>query len=245
MQGRRIVAVIGVAGFALAGLVGCRSDPGVAAYVGDRRISDTEVAAVADEYVASLPAANQAAVNRTDLRAQVLRLMIVGDAVDAYARANSIPVAQVPLNEFATAQKLPPQIRLTPLFAKYVAGQDALRSRVKPVAPSEEQKREAYRNTTIQGRPLSEPFEAVSNNFSTETLGVPLALRDLVARALTDARVTVNPRYGSDFRVPFDIQSAESYYAVPMGPSVPVKDAPADAPRTAAPAEPDPGHDHG
>ncbi|WP_189112390.1 SurA N-terminal domain-containing protein [Pilimelia terevasa] len=238
-----MVAVFAVVGIGLTGLAGCRADPDVAAYVGGHRITGAEVARIADEYVNSLPPQNRAQINRGDLRAQVLRLMIVGEAVDAYAKKRQIPVKETPLAEFATAQNLPPQIRLTPLFARFVAGQDALRQAVKPVDPTEEQRREAYRHTTVQGRPVSEPYARLRESFDAKGIGEPLAIRAAVTEAVAEADVTVNPQYGSEFRLPFDIQSAQSYFTVPLGAGVAVADAPADPPAREEPAAGG-GHDH-
>lgn len=242
MRARRVVGVVAVAGVGLAGLAGCRSDPDVAAYVADKRITTAEVTRVADEYVGALPQEARSEVDRGELRNQVLRMMVVGDAVARYNQAHQVKVTEVPLDQFAQAQKLPRDIALTPLFARFLSGQEALRATLRPVAATEADRQEAFRNTTIQGRPLSVGYDEVKGSFTDASLGEALAMRDALTTALDEADVTVNPRFGTDYRVPFDVESAQSYFTLPMGDESPVRDAPEEAP--AAPATGGEAHDH-
>ncbi|HYO38561.1 MAG TPA: hypothetical protein VER39_02785, partial [Nocardioidaceae bacterium] len=196
---RRLASIAVVAALALGGLTACRSDPSVAAYVGSARYTDDTIVRTVEEVLASVPAEQRGQIRPASVREQVVHMLVVRDAARAYAKAEGITVAGPDLRAFAEERRLPPEASFTQLLHGYSTVLDALSAKAAPVAPTEDDQREAYEHAQIQGQPLSQaaPFAEVRKFFDQQTLGPALGLRKLLGEVLSDADISIHPRYGT------------------------------------------------
>jgi hypothetical protein len=227
---RRLPSIAVVVVLGLLTLTGCRSDPSVAAYVGSTKITDAKVTQIVEQLFGGLPAEQRESVDEGSLRDQVVQFLVLREVVGQYAAEENIDVPKVDVNAFATQQNLPPDTEFTTLAADYNAALGALAQKAKPVQPTADDQLEAYENLTIDNKPLQQPFDEVKQFFNTETLGQSLGMREMLTTAVQDANVAVNPRYNPTYQLPVEIQNARSWFAVELGGSAPVRDAPAPQP---------------
>jgi hypothetical protein len=237
VRARRLASIAAVAMLGVGVLTGCgRSDPAVAAYVASTEITEARLARIVDEYVGTAPEEQQAALRASDVKDRVLHLLVLEQVASDYTEANDIKVEAPNLEEFAQQQGLPPELELTEVLAGYSAALNALQAAVEPVAPTEDDRREAYENTLVQGQPLDQPYDEVKQYFNEETLGRSLGLREALDTAIAEANVTINPRYNAIYELPVQIEnSARSWFGVQLGGSVPVSDV--EVPSAVAPTE--------
>ncbi|SCG74634.1 hypothetical protein GA0070609_5011 [Micromonospora echinaurantiaca] len=207
MRARRLVAVASVA-VGLVALSGCRAEPGVAAYVGDHRITEDAVTAVLDDARVKNPAPTSAATpspgeEQPDLpgpqlpaRRQVASVLVLTEVCERVsAERNYQPRGQ------AMPQQVAQEVGLSP-ESDYV-------------------RRLAELYTCLSGMPVGEPVEptaqdiadviaagrkagAISAEMTDEVAGRQLnddqlrgalAIRKALAEAVEGHDVTVNPRY--------------------------------------------------
>lgn len=215
LRASRLASICVVAALGLAGLTGCRSDPGVAAYVDSTTFSDAEISAIAEEFASRVPEEQRERIVR-DLKDQVLHFMILGKVAGDYARAEGISLPTPDPDSLAQQQGIPAGLRLTDILAEYSAALSGLLAAAQPIEPTEADKLEAYRNTTVGDRPLAQPYNEVKQAFSTETMGPSLGLRQMLGDALDDVDIRVNPRYDAVFRLPLQIETARSWLGVDL-----------------------------
>jgi hypothetical protein len=243
MNARRlpVIAVLGL--LVLAGLVGCRSDPAVAAYVGDARVTEAEVDQVIgdlrsevgdsiDEQLAELASELDAAAlaeqetQRFDeleqqlaaIRDRVVEMRVLTEAGAGYAEQEGLAVAAPDLAQIGTDLGLSPDSEYVAVVAEFVAVMDALQDSVAPAPPAEADQREVYDHLVDDGL-VSAPFAQVRPELDQQLLGQPVALRDRLAEAVSRAGVRLNPRYDLVYRVPVPIGNAQSWLGVPLGES--------------------------
>jgi hypothetical protein len=234
LRARRLASIAVVATLGLGTLAGCRPAPTVAAYVGSTEFSDARITRIVDQFVAGLSAQQQAGADRGDLKNQVMHFLVLSTVVGDYAEAKDIDVPPADPAGIAQQQQLAADIELTRVLAEYSAVLGALSGAATSISPTEADQREAYEHTTVDNRPVPQPFEEVRQVFNEEALGNSLGIRELLNEALTDADVSVNPRYDGTYRLPLQIQNARSWLAVELeGPGV-VRDEPAPRPTQSA-----------
>lgn len=213
MVRRRSIAVVAVAGLALAGLAGCRVEPGTAAFVGGDRISDARVDKIVNEVQAYVQSGQTG-----DVRKSVLTWLVMADAGKQYAQAHHIAVKPADTAVFAQQASLPAgteNSQYAKAGAEYSAVMNALAPLAHSIAPSEQDQREAYTNAGAAGQ--SQPFDAVKQYFTEQTMGPTVGLRDLLGGVVKDAHVSISPRYGSpQLPLPFTIGSVQTYLGVPL-----------------------------
>lgn len=233
LRASRLASICVVAALGLAGLTGCRSDPGVAAYVDSTSYSDAEIASIAEEFAANVPPEQRERIVR-DLKDQVLHFLILGKVAGDYARAKNIKMPTPDPDALAEQQRIPPGLRLTSILAEYSAALSGLHAAARPIEPTEADRLEAYRNTTVGDRPLAQPYDEVKQAFNAESMGQSLGLRQMLGEALDGVDVRVNPAYDEIFHLPLQIESARSWLGVDLtGGGSMVRDAP---PATEPPA---------
>ena len=92
VQTRRLTASLAVGLVALAGVAGCRTDPGVAAYVGEEQVTVDELTTAVDTRLED-PALAQAAVGREDeFTRLVLTRLVTSELYDRFAQRYGVTV---------------------------------------------------------------------------------------------------------------------------------------------------------
>jgi hypothetical protein len=213
MVRRRSIAVVAAAGLALAGLAGCRVEPGTAAFVGGDRISDARVDKIVSEVQAYVQSGQTG-----DVRQNVLTWLVMADAGKQYAAAHHVTIKPMDTATFAQQANLPAGTENSQ-YAKAGAEYDAVLIALAPIAtstaPSEPDQREAYENAGQAGH--GEPFASVKQYFNEQTMGQAVGLRNLLTDVMKSAHVSISPRYGSPHvQVPFTIGSVQTYLGVPL-----------------------------
>jgi hypothetical protein len=191
MQPARRLAL--VAALAVAGglaLAGCRSQPQVAAYVGDRQYTNRDVEA----YLTELKGLNLAAGNT---RQVILSSLVVRDVGGRVAADQKLSVAPADVAGTANALQLPSDSRVSRLLAEANAVVQTLSEQAAPVQPTEADQREVFAGLTYQGQLVSkfQKFESIRALLGQEQIGRGLAVRGLLNDAIAKYHVTVNPRY--------------------------------------------------
>lgn len=205
MRARRLVAVASVA-LGLVALSGCRAEPGVAAYVGDLRITEDAVTDV----VADLRAKNPAPTGQPEApegqppaqapqppgRGQVVSVLVLAEVCERVsAEKNYQPRGQVAPEQLAQQFGLSPDTG----YVRQVAELYTCLSGVPTGAPAEPTAQDLA-DVVAAGRkagaiPADVTDEAAAGQLDGEQLRTALATRKSLAEAVAAYDVTVNPRY--------------------------------------------------
>ncbi|MFI7023315.1 hypothetical protein ACIBMZ_11440 [Micromonospora sp. NPDC049900] len=201
MRARRLVAVASVA-VGLVALSGCRSEPGVAAYVGDHRITEDAVTEVIDDARAKNPAPTEAAEQvpgqqvRLPGRSEVVSTLVLGQVCERISAAeNYRPQGQAEAAQVAQQLGISPEAR----YARQVAELYTCLSGIpvgSPVAPTEQELADLVAAGKRAGAvPADVTVEQAAPQLDGEQLRQALATRNALAEAVDTYDVTVNPRY--------------------------------------------------
>ncbi|GAB3139623.1 hypothetical protein GCM10027290_09120 [Micromonospora sonneratiae] len=211
-RARRLASVVVAVTVGVLALAGCRSEPGVAAYVGDRSFSHQDVDRVVDEISEQIRPEE-----RGVLRRNVVQMLVVREVATRYAAEHDITVPTVDPVSFALSNRLPPNTHYAELAATFNAAVEAVDRTAPSVEPTEADQREVYSHLTVQGVPISDSFESARPHLGQQQIGKAVGLRNLLRDALDEADVTVNPQYGNpSFRIPVQVQPASSWLTVPL-----------------------------
>ncbi|MEV0329241.1 hypothetical protein AB0H63_22755 [Micromonospora echinospora] len=209
MRARRLVAVASVA-VGLVALSGCRSEPGVAAYVGDQRITEEAVTRILDELrddaaasTPEQPAPGQPTgqpgapgEQRLPGRGEVVSTLVLGEvcqrlsADKGYRPQNQVPVEQVSQQlGYPTDTTYPQRVaELYTCLSGVPSGQ--------PVAPTEQEMTDLVKAGKAAGAiPEEVTVEQAATQLDGQQLRTALATRNALAEAVEGYDVTVNPRY--------------------------------------------------
>ncbi|XTZ17644.1 hypothetical protein ACQSSU_09895 [Micromonospora echinospora] len=209
MRARRLVAVASVA-VGLVALSGCRSEPGVAAYVGDQRITEEAVTRILDELrddaaasTPQQPAPGQPTgqpgapgEQRLPGRGEVVSTLVLGQvcqrlsAEKGYRPQNQVPVEQVSQQlGYPTDTTYPQRVaELYTCLSGVPSGQ--------PVAPTEQEMADLVKAGKAAGAiPEEVTVEQAATQLDGQQLRTALATRNALAEAVEGYDVTVNPRY--------------------------------------------------
>jgi hypothetical protein len=195
-----LVAVLAVAG--LFGMSACRSQPNVAAYVGDKVITVDQVDAVADEYLAQNPQAKSAT---GFMRQRVLSMMVFVEVAKRYAEEKHLgALAQDPAADVAAQGSLWPGYDTLDLTATLY--ESLLSNAVNQSQMSDDDYREVAR--TMAGQPVNDEVLAQLRPILQRAQGLPLAvsLRKEIDGKIGGYRIDVNPRYQSLDFIMFIVQ---------------------------------------
>jgi hypothetical protein len=199
MRARRLVAVASVA-VGLVALAGCRTEPGVAAYVGDYRIAETTVDGIVEELAAASPAP-QAPGEPEAPRPQIGRTQIVSTLVlhevckrvsaDKGYRAQTPPEPERVRQQLGLAEGS--------VYAQRSAELNSCLSGLpigEPVAPTQEEMTTLVEAGKAAGViPAEVTVEQAAGQYDGEQLRGVLAGKKVVGEAVSAYDVTVNPRY--------------------------------------------------
>jgi hypothetical protein len=233
-RARRLASVAVVASLTVAGLSACRSDPSVAAYLGDQQITESQVQAVIDQAARATAAGTPV----TPLgRADVVKTLLSVDVLTQVAQRNNVTLpADLQLSEFATMLKQPEKADYVRLYATvqgYVAGlRNALKSGPEP---TDAELKQVYETLAAHGEIQPGQSEAQFKSALTDSQKQLLQVATGVQHEITDVsgamRIRVNPRYQPAIISVLDLQtqSGQNYPLVtaPLGPdeTTPVVDA--------------------
>jgi hypothetical protein len=191
-------------------LAGCRSDPQVAAYVGDTRYSQDRVTAIADEAQdklqqaldgqSSAGGASSQPVERPVSDQEVVAALVGRDVLKALAEDRKINPLQVDANQMAQQVRVPPDTEYVRALTERDGYRLGLLQQWKSAEPSEADLREVYDNLVKgTGGQYTDSFEQFTSSLpdqSVELVGRSAALRKEIEAEARKLDVTVNPRYG-------------------------------------------------
>ncbi|NLU79357.1 hypothetical protein HCA58_13390 [Micromonospora sp. HNM0581] len=201
MRVRRLVAVASVA-VGLVALTGCRSEPGVAAYVGDHRITEDAVT----EIIEDAQATNPIPTGTDDVppgqepqlpgRSQVVSTLVLGEVCERISAAEGYrPEGQVDPAQVAQGIGLSPETG----YVRQVADLYTCLSGIPigaPVAPTEQELVDLVAAGKRAGAvPAEVTVEQAAAQLDGDQLRQALASRNSLREAVETYDVTVNPRY--------------------------------------------------
>lgn len=207
---RRLASIVVVGCLGVGGLSACRSEPSVAAYVGDTaKITETRVQEIWDNTSAELtsavaeqadPAAGTPAMPIT--RADIVRTLVGHDVLaDVAKREGATVPGDLPLSDYANQLRLPPTAEYVRLYAETDGLLRALRTKVQATAadPTDDDLREVYSVLLGAGQvPAGTTFDQFKTQLRPEDLALvktAAAVRKEVAELTDTLDITVNPRY--------------------------------------------------
>lgn len=193
----RVFAGIGIA-VALLGLMGCRSSPTVAAYVGDQTLTEAEVTRLIDEHVVWVQdQADQRAKDEGLGEAEKVqppdRTLVVNTLVRGMLCQQALERLKFPVEK--------PQLPAEPsdLFVRVNLGQACEQGLPTggPVKPTEQDARQIFdlgvANGVWQPNQAAEQVPALMEN---PDLADALGRKKALTEAIGSTQVTVNPKYG-------------------------------------------------
>ncbi|WP_026274785.1 hypothetical protein [Salinispora tropica] len=199
MRARRLVAAASLV-VGLVALSGCRTEPGVAAYVGDQNITENTVDSLLDELRESSASTETPELGgpgpQLPSRSEVVGTLVLGEVCDqASADQGYQPRERVEPVQVAGQLGLPPE-------SEYVRQLAALYTCLSglpmgdSVAPTEQELAEVIAAGRTAGViPADTPDDVVAGQLDGPQLREGLASRRVLAEAAGEYDVTVNPRY--------------------------------------------------
>ncbi|MBQ1074559.1 hypothetical protein KBX06_15490 [Micromonospora sp. C31] len=206
MRARRLVAVASVA-LGLVALSGCRTEPGVAAYVGDLRITEDAVTEVVDDLRAKNPRPTgqpEASEGRPPAqvpplpdRGEVVSVLVLAEVCERVsADKNYQPGGQVAPEQVAQQRGLSPATG----FVRQLADLYNCMTGVPPTGAATQPSAQELADVVAAGRragviPADMSDEEAASRLDGNELRAALATRKSLAEVVAAYDVTVNPRY--------------------------------------------------
>lgn len=219
-----VLAVLGAGA-----LTGCRSDPAVAAYVGDRQLTQSSVDDLEAELADAVDEVAEGTSERFDhasLRRLILSSMVVEEVGAKIAEDRRVAVPKADPSAAAELFGLTSNpalaeafttTRFATLISTAITTLGALAGDVEPVTPSEADQRELYDTLVLNGGGQLPAFDRVRSVFDRQNIGRELRVRELFSEELKDRHVTVNPRYAPlGFQIPVSFGEAYGYVVMPI-----------------------------
>lgn len=206
-RARRLASVAVVASLAVAGLSACRSEPSVAAYVGETKFTESRVEQVWDEahekFSAAAPVAGQSAApaQLPITRSDVVRTLVSADVLAQVAKQRNVTLpADLTLAEYASSLRLPQDTEFVRLFAETDAYVRVLRESVKDAPePSDADLRDVYdvlvASQQVNASGTFEEFKAALPAQNKELVQTAAAVRKQIAEVTGSLDIRVNPKY--------------------------------------------------
>ena len=202
---RRLASVAVVASLAVAGLSACRSEPSVAAYLGDSRLTEARVQDVWDEahdaVVKAAQATPGAPATMPVTRADVVRTLISADVLAKVAKAENVTLpADLTLDEYASSLHIPASTEFVRLYAEADTYVRLLRQGITNApAPSDADLQEIFdvlaANGQIQEGSTFEQFKSSLPDSNKQLVQTATAVRQEIAEVAKPLDIKVNPRY--------------------------------------------------
>jgi parvulin-like peptidyl-prolyl isomerase len=229
-RARRLVSVAVLASVAVAGLSACRSEPSVAAYVGDTKVTEARVEAVFDEASKQAAAGGEQAgqppapvITRTD----VVRALLGAAVLERVAREKKVTLpADISIGEYAQSLRLPETAEYVRLFAQVDTYVRLLREGVKNAPePSDDDLREVFEvlvaNAQVNASGTFEEFKSSLPPQNKQLVQTAAEVRNQIAEVAEPMDIKVNPRYQPAGIPVLQFQTAEGQVqpllTVPLG----------------------------
>jgi hypothetical protein len=199
-MGRRRAVIAAVAGvLALTVLAGCRTEPGSAAFVGDTRITTSQVNDVLDGYKADggqIKSADEGARRR-----DIANLLVFIEIAKRFAAQKNLPAPQPDYAAQAQAANVPASDPWVRLVADYNAYRALVEANAPAVTPTEADYLDAADLLIRQGFPEDQGIPSDRNQIadalkSSDLIATGLAVRNALTPVVKDANVSVNPAFG-------------------------------------------------
>jgi hypothetical protein len=196
-RSRRLASMAVVASLAVAGLSACRSEPAVAAYIGDSRITEKRVQQVWDDARAALGGDAAMPITRTD----IVNVLVSRDLIERVAQRHSVQVpADLSYDQFAALVRLPAKTQYVRLYAQYNALQYTVEQSItSTTALTEDDLKDVFQrltaNNALEPGTTFDAFKGTVPADVTKDLQAAVALRKEVHEIADPLDVTVNPRY--------------------------------------------------
>jgi hypothetical protein len=184
-----LVAVLAVLG--VVALTGCRTQPTVAAYVGDTRITEAQVNEVVDEVK---PQVDKGSLGRA--RQEVVSWLVMGRVADQLVRDRGYPVAQPDYDALAQAARLPAKTKLSRVYGDLFVRMDALSNKLPPAQPTPADLRAIYEAQRAAGSiPPDMTYEQAVSQIDPDQIARLVGLRNELRDQAVRMHVSVNPKY--------------------------------------------------
>jgi hypothetical protein len=213
-RARRLASVAVVASLAVAGLSACRSEPSVAAYVGDAKITESRVQGIWDEAreafaAAPAPSADPAAdpaqaaapASLAITRADVVRTLLSVNVLTEVAKRESLTLpADLSVPDYAAALRVPENTEYVRLFAEADTYIKLLRQKAQNApAATDADLREVFDVLSTEGQvPPGTSFEAFKTALPEQNkvlVQSAAAVRNEINEVTGGMGIRINPRY--------------------------------------------------
>jgi hypothetical protein len=204
---RRLVTAAVVAALGIGGLTACRSQPGIAAYVGDQQITEETVTAWVD---GAVPAAGQDQQEPSpgpsvgaDEPPPVSRQEAVDLAVSLDLGKQIVAEKNIQVQDQVTAEQVAAELGVAPgseyarMFAEWISVAQAILATEGAAAPTDEQIMTVYQQLVAAGAiepnlPLADVKQAFGDG---QFVSSASALADQLAAKADTNNASINPRY--------------------------------------------------
>lgn len=213
---RRLASIAVLATVGVSVLAGCRADPDIAAYVGDRTYTEARITQIYDNARTTLLAAvrEQAAQRTTPpgespspapdtvempiTRQEIVIALVGRDMLKAVAEEKNIKPVDIPVEQIQQQLRLPAEVEYMQLWREHEGYRVGLLQGLRR-EPSEADLRDIYdrllaANLVQPGTPFSD-FRSNLPDQSRQVVAGMVAVRDEVVAKVRDGDVVVNPRY--------------------------------------------------
>ncbi|MEU4245249.1 hypothetical protein [Actinoplanes sp. NPDC026619] len=205
-RARRLASVAVVASLAVAGLSACRSEPSVAAYLGDNRLTESRVQGVYDQAHDAVVAAAAkspagAAATMPITRNDVVRTLVSADVLAQVAKQQNVSLpADLTLDDYASSLHVPATTEFVQLYAQADTYVRLLRQGVKDApAITDADLREVFdvlaANGQVQEGATFEQFKSSLQDSNVQLVQGAAAVRKEIAAVTDKLDIKVNPRY--------------------------------------------------
>jgi hypothetical protein len=193
MQRARLASIVVIAAVGVLALSGCRSQPGVAAYIGAQQITENQVTGIVDDVKRKIPAGAQATPPTRDA---VVSTLVLSDICQRLTAEKGLqPQGKPPADQVAMLLGVPvnstyaqQRVDLYGCLSGVPAGQ--------PVAPTPQELAAVVARGKAGGViPPNVPEQVAAQQLDGTQLRAALASRKAIADAVARYAVTVNPRY--------------------------------------------------
>ncbi|MFK3981091.1 hypothetical protein ACI2K4_12020 [Micromonospora sp. NPDC050397] len=219
-RARRLAPIAVVAAVGIIALTGCRAQPGAAAYVGDKQITENQVTEIIDEVRAKpAPAAAAGAPEATPpTRTFVVSILVLDDVCERFTKAENLQAKEeAQVAQVAQQFGIAPETQLAQRTAKLYTCLSAVPTG-EPVMPTPEELLALGKVAKSAGViEASVSDQAAGDQLNGEQLQAALGNRKVLADAVDRFDVTVNPRYRPlEFPI-LSFQGGPAAVSVPLG----------------------------
>jgi hypothetical protein len=199
-RARRLASVVAVAALAVIGLAACRSEPTVAAYVGQDRITEDRVSGVLDEAKQNKITVAQGQQAPPEIKRQDVVDTLVGlDVMRQIAKQRGLTPTPLDSAQVAGAVGLNAGTEYVALYTEYRGLLNAAGAGGKAAQPTEADLRDVYNRLTAGGAiPSGASFEQFASSISEkdqQVLAQNIGLRNDLQPEIAKLNTVVNPKY--------------------------------------------------